>query len=283
MRFHNTNTDQYVPGGGDLAAALKRTTHLGIGAHQDDLEIAMIHGVLECFGRADRAFTGVTCTDGAGSARTGLYAAYTNEAMMKVRQQEQRTAAVIGGYAAMLQLGYSSKEVRNPADARLADDLVQVLKATRPKVVYTHNPADKHATHVGVVASVIRALRRLPAAERPERVLGCECWRGLDWLPDDRKVALDVSAHSNLTAALLGVYDSQIAGGKRYDLAAVGRFRANATFFESHAVDKTELAVYAMDLTPLVQDDRLAVSDYVAGLADAMKAQMASQLAAVGM
>jgi LmbE family N-acetylglucosaminyl deacetylase len=283
MQLHNTSADLFVPGGGEWAGALKRTTHLGIGAHQDDLEIALVHGILECFGRPDRAFTGVTCTDGAGSARTGVYANYTNEDMMKVRLQEQRTAAQIGRYAAMLQLGYASKQVKDPADASLADDLVQILKATRPQVVYTHNPADKHATHVGVVASVIRALRRLPAAERPAKVLGCECWRGLDWLPDDRKVVLDVSAHPNLTAALLGVYDSQIAGGKRYDLAAVGRYRANATYLESHAVDATELAVYAMDLTPLIQDDRLSVSAYVTGLADAMKGQVAEQLKAVGL
>jgi len=38
----------------------------------------------------------------------------------------------------------------------------------------------------------------------------------------------------NLQFALLGVFESQIAGGKRYDLALMGRRRANATYFESH-------------------------------------------------
>ena len=62
-------------------------------------------------------------------------------------------------------------------------------------------------------------------------------WRDLDWLMDADKVVFDVSAHENLQAALLGVFDSQICGGKRYDLATMGRRRANATYFASHGVD----------------------------------------------
>jgi LmbE family N-acetylglucosaminyl deacetylase len=281
MNFHNRNADILVPDGAPLDAALARTTHLGIGAHQDDLEIAMIHGPLECFGRADRWFTGVTCTDGAGSARTGLYANYTDDEMKKVRLQEQRAAAYVGRYSAILQLGYTSKQVRTAADPSLENDLIQILKAARPEVVYTHNPADKHPTHLGVVAAAIRAIKRLPAGERPKKVYGCEAWRGLDWLPDNRKAVLDISQHGNLVAAMLGMFDSQIAGGKRYDLAAVGRFRSNATFFESHAVDKTEMAMYAIDLTPVVQDDKLDLTAYVAGLIDEFRKQSLDALAAV--
>jgi hypothetical protein len=54
-------------------------------------------------------------------------------------------------------------------------------------------------------------------------VLGCEVWRDLDWLLDSDKVALDSSAKPELAAALLKVFDSQISGGKRYDLATLGR------------------------------------------------------------
>jgi hypothetical protein len=57
--------------------------------------------------------------------------------------------------------------------------------------------------------------------------------------------------------ALMGVYDSQIAGGKRYDLATIGRRRAHATSFESHGVDKIEMQNFAFDLTPLLEDDSL--------------------------
>ena len=52
----------------------------------------------------------------------------------------------------------------------------------------------------------------------------------------------------------MGVFDSQIAGGKRYDIASMGRRRANATYFESHGVDATTGLSYAMDMTPLMND-----------------------------
>ena len=84
---------------------------------------------------------------------------------------------------------------------------------------------------------MIAAIRRCPPAERPEKLYGCEVWRDLDWLTDEDKVVFDVSAHENLQAALLGVFDSQICGGKRYDLATLGRRRAHATYFASHGTD----------------------------------------------
>jgi LmbE family N-acetylglucosaminyl deacetylase len=246
--------ETFVADGAPVAEALRRTTHLGIGAHQDDLEILAFHGIAECFGIAGRGFTGVTCTDGAGSPRAGRYADCTDERMQRIRVGEQRAAAMIGRYAAMIQLAYPSAIVKDAADPRLTADLAAVLRQARPRVVYTHNLADKHDTHVAVACATLRAIRSLPPAERPERVYGCEVWRDLDWLCGADKVVLDVSGHSHLAAALLGVFDSQIAGGKRYDLAALGRRRANATFGESHAVDTAEEAIFAMDLTPLVRE-----------------------------
>ncbi len=80
-------------------------------------------------------------------------------------------------------------------------------------------------------------MRELPRGQRPKKVWGCEVWRNLDWLADDDKVLMDVSGHEHLAAALNGMFDSQIPGGKRYDLATLGRRRANATFLESHATD----------------------------------------------
>ena len=102
MKLTKTTAELFVPDGADVDAALKRTTHLGVGAHQDDLEFMAVHGILACFGQADKAFCGVTCTDGAGSSRSGVYASYTDEQMRAVRRQEQRTAAMVGRYGAML-------------------------------------------------------------------------------------------------------------------------------------------------------------------------------------
>ncbi|MBN1552231.1 hypothetical protein JW979_12225 [bacterium] len=68
-----------------------------------------------------------------------------------------------------------------------------------------------------------------------------------------------------MAAALLSVFDSQIAGGKRYDLAAIGRRLANATFSQSHGVDESPAVSFAMDLTPLIQDDTLDIAGFING------------------
>jgi len=99
--------------------------------------------------------------------------------------------------------------------------------------------------------------------ERPERLVGCEVWRALVWMVDSDKLMMDLSRHENLQLALIGVFDSQIVGGKRYDLASMGRRRANATYFESHGVDETIGVSYGMDMTPLMNDASLKPSEFV--------------------
>lgn len=279
MNYHHPGATTFIPDGEAEEPALSRVTHLGVGAHQDDLEFMAYHGIEECYRQADKWFGGVTCTNGAGSARSGLYSGFTDEEMQAVRRKEQEQAAVVGEYAAMVQLDHPSSQVRDPANAGLADDLAAILRATRPEVVYTHNFADKHATHIAVAANLLKAIRSLPAGERPERVLGCEVWRDLDWMPDAEKTVLDVSGRPNLAAAIGGLFDSQIAGGKRYDLAVQGRRLANATFFESHAVDAAGQLWFAMDLTPLAHDDSLNPVEFTTGFIRRFEEQVKSAVA----
>lgn len=278
MKLHQPTADIFIPDRQPLEPALARITHLGIGAHQDDLEFMAFHGIKACYHGDAQWFGGVTCTNGSGSSRTGDYEKFSDEQMMAVRREEQRQAAIVGRYGAMIQLDYPSKIAKDPADARLKEDLLAILRATQPRVIYTHNPADKHDTHIAVVVPVIQAIRELPADQRPEAVHACEVWRNLDWLPDAEKVVHDVSGHENLAASLNGIFDSQIAGGKRYDLAVQGRRRANATFFESHGVDASDALAFAMDLTPLIKDDTLDVLDYVTGFIDRFRADVVAKL-----
>ncbi|HXR03797.1 MAG TPA: PIG-L family deacetylase, partial [Verrucomicrobiae bacterium] len=191
---------------------------------------------------------------------------------------EQNTAAVVGRYGAMIQLDYPSRAVKSATDPSLKNDLKEIFSATRPQVVYTHNPADKHDTHVGVVIVALQAMRELPCEQRPKKVIGCEVWRSLDWLPDADKSLMDVSGHDNLAAALNGVFDSQIAGGKRYDLATLGRRAANATFFESHATDKSNQLIFGMDLTPAVADETKDIVEFVDGYIDRFHADVKTKL-----
>jgi LmbE family N-acetylglucosaminyl deacetylase len=256
-------TEIYVPDGVGEAEALGRTTALGVVAHADDLEILAHNAILECFGRPDRWFCGVVATDGAGSSRTGPYAAVSDADMVSIRRHEQRKAAMIGEYAAVLLLGHPSEDVKGSGRGALAGEIADILRRTRPEIVYTHNLADRHDTHVAVALATIAACRALPAGDRPRQLLGGEVWRDLDWLSDDDKIARDVAPRENLAAALIGVFDSQITGGKRYDLAVLGRRRAHATYHQSHHLDASAALAFFMDLTPLLQDPALEPGDFV--------------------
>jgi hypothetical protein len=99
---------------------------------------------------------------------------------------------------------------------------------------------------------------------------------------DSAKVMMDVSEHESLQAALLGVFDSQIAGGKRYDLASMGRRRANATYFESHGVDATTGLSYGMDLTPFIQDAQLDPCTYAESLIQHFAQDVTDRLKRIG-
>lgn len=278
MKLNKPYADVYVPDGMEEQSALARTTHLAIAAHQDDIELMAYHGAAECFGREDRWFTGVVVTNGAGSPRAGIYAKYTDEQMQQVRLREQRKAAYVGEYACQIQLGYSSSEVKSAPAEAVVEDLFQILEAARPKVVYLHNLADKHDTHVGASLRALAALGRLSPPLRPGKVYGCEVWRDLDWLADEDKQCLPVSQRSNIAAALVEVFDSQVSGGKRYDLAAEGRRVANATYYASHATDVETALTFAMDLTPLVHNPALAPAEYVRGFIDKFKADVELRL-----
>jgi LmbE family N-acetylglucosaminyl deacetylase len=269
MKFTSPCAEMHVPDGTAAAPACRRITHLGIGAHQDDLEFMAFHGILECFPHeGDSFFGGVVCTDGAGSVRSGPYARCSPEELRLLRREEQKAAASAGRYGLLIQLGYASGTLEGPGLAALRRDLRHVLEATRPSVVYTHNPADRHDTHVAVCLAAIGAMRDMPLHHRPAHVIGCEVWRGLDWLPDGAKVVMDVSERGNLAAALSGLFDSQITGGKRYDLAVAGRRAANATFFDARSADHAEGLIFGMDLAPLVADSSCDAADYAAGFAE---------------
>lgn len=248
-----------------LKTAFENTTHLAIGAHQDDLEFMAYEGLSICYDSDHQWFTGITVTDGRGSSRIGPYSTYNDDEMRDIRREEQRKAAELGRYAAQLQLDYRSSEVKGNESPSLVGDLAQILRLMRPEKVYLHQPADKHDTHVAVLTACIAALRQTADHHVPQSIVGCEVWRGLDWLSDKEKVALDSSRKPELFKQLTAIFDSQITGGKRYDLAVLGRCRANATFFDSHSPDQSELITWGIDLTPLIHDPNLTISNFILG------------------
>src|SRR4029077_10468753 len=63
MKFGEAGAEIWVPDGADEATALGRVTHMGIGAHCDDIEIMCLEGVLAGFGNAEKWFMAAIVTD----------------------------------------------------------------------------------------------------------------------------------------------------------------------------------------------------------------------------
>jgi LmbE family N-acetylglucosaminyl deacetylase len=265
--FRNKSLDQILP----------KTTHLAVGAHQDDIELMAFHGIQNCYRSKSRWFMGVTLTDGRSSPRSGGFKGLSDNKMAEARKKEQRKAASLGGYLCQIQLGYRSDEIKENTSG-VCNDLENLFRMARPKYVYLHNLCDKHLTHVAAAVRCLTALRRLREEWTPEKVFGCEVWRDLDWLPDEEKILHPVSQYPALRTKLVRAFKSQVAGGKRYDLGIEGRRRANATFFESSKTDQETHLNFAMDLTPLVRDLSLDPREFVRKKLDGMKSQVLSSL-----
>jgi LmbE family N-acetylglucosaminyl deacetylase len=277
VKLNNLKGHIFIPDGQDMLTAMKRTTHLCIAAHQDDVEIMCYGPIAECYADDTKWFSAVVVTDGAGSPRNGEYASMTDEEMQKVRAQEQDDAASIGKYSTMFQLGYPSAACKNSGDGVCAAELAEIIKACAPEFIFTHNLADKHDTHVGVAMRTLEAIRLLPAEARPKKVYSLEVWRSLDWLLDDAKAVFDTSGEPEVAEKILAIFASQCAGGKRYDLAALGRRLANATFFASHAVDSSSSCTYGIDITELIDNDDAA--GFIAGHIDNLRADVLDRIA----
>jgi LmbE family N-acetylglucosaminyl deacetylase len=255
LKLSRPAAEVFIPDGTSWEAACARVTHLVVAAHADDVEIMAWHALLH----AER-LAAVIVTDGRDSI---------------TRLVEQKRAASLGHYAAVIWLDHASLDVKQPTYPALASDLNAILSELRARCVYTHNLADRHDTHVAVAAHTVQALRANPSSV--ERVLGCEVWRALDWLQPQDKVTLDVSSLEGRVMPLIGAFRSQLAA-KRYDIAAAGRRRANATFLDPHAADPSTALEYAMDLTPLVRDPTLDIARWTLQFVERFASDVAARL-----
>src|SRR6187401_1871147 len=122
LKLSRPAAEVFIPDGASWEAASVRVTHLVVAAHADDVEIMAWHAVLHAEGLA-----AVIVTGGEDGDR---------------RRLEQKRAASRGNYAAVIWLDHASADVKQAACPALASDLGAVLSAIRPRLVYTHNPAD---------------------------------------------------------------------------------------------------------------------------------------------
>ena len=256
----------------------KPVKYLCICAHQDDNEIMAMDGVLKGIRSRNYSFALVVTADGGGSARTGEFKDYTDEMMKAVRIKEQQEASEIGRYHSLYLLNYPSKDIKDKNNRDIVEEYKNIIKELKPEVIYTHSVLDKHPTHLGVVVKVINAIRELPKEYQPKVLYGCEVWRGLDWISDERKIGFDLSKNVKLQKKILDVFKSQIAGGKEYTKASLGRRYANATYFQSHSVDTYKLVNYGIDMRPLIKDRNLSIKEFALSYVDDLRNEISNEL-----
>lgn len=277
LQLSNPGAEVFVPDGSHSIRALRRTTHLGIGAHQDDLETIAIPGILSCFDNPRSSFSGVVLSDGSGAPRPPKLAGLPDPEYVQLRNQEQKAAARLGQYSAAVLLDYTSDTLKDLQDQKPDRDLVTLIQTASARVIYTHNPFDRHPTHQAAALRTLQALRSLPRDDHPELLYGVEFWRDLDWLDHPSRVSLDCSHHLDLQADLLDVYESQNAV-KDYPRASLGRRRAQAVFAESHQPDQHLAQIYAVNLTPLLSEDAPTLKEFARKILEAFRDEVLDSL-----
>src|SRR5262245_63794971 len=119
LKLSRPAAEVFIPDGTSWEAARARVTHLVVAAHADDVEIMAWHALLH----AER-LAAVIVTDGRDST---------------TRLLEQKRAASLGRYAAVIWLDHASPDVKQPACPALASDLNAILSALRARWVYTRS------------------------------------------------------------------------------------------------------------------------------------------------
>ena len=236
-----------------ILEVLPKCDSIHIGAHQDDAEIGggIFHPDVDLSLAAV-----VVVTDGAGvPVPDDLKDTIKPEQIPGVRCDEQLLAGEICGCRAVACLNLPSKlaKVYDP-DGPAAVTIRKMLQVKPFKLVATHNPFDRHATHVGVGVHVINELRKLAPDKLPTRAIGIEVWGSLDTFPASGLQIVPIQASIELQLAAISAF--QIANkGKNYPWAAVGRRLQNVTMAESHSVDPAGAvtACHFWDLLPMVQ------------------------------
>jgi len=262
MKYKKSDANIYIPSGKAESSILSEINFLGIAAHQDDLEIIAFPGILDAYNNKSKYFGGIVCTDGV--PRNSNNAREIN----KIRKNEQKKAADIGKYGFVIQLDYSSDEIIEKSNTDLEDEIIKIINETKPDIIYTHNPFDRHKTHLSVCRTVINALRNTKCKYKPNKLYGSEVWRDLDWLDDKYKVEFDVSGSSELGLKLLEAFKSQIINGKNYHKAVIARRTVNATFSNACEKDKSDQIIYGIDLTPLIINKNLSIKDFLSDIID---------------
>lgn len=246
----------------DLPKRGEKISHLAIGAHPDDVEIFAFNAIQQCYKSEDKHFAAVICSNGSGAPAYGKFKEKSKNEIVQIRNEEQQKAAQIGQYTGLVHFNQESETLKQ-GNAVFIKDLKVLLEFLKPEYIYTHSPFDDHKTHRCTLRACLQALKMIEDKSWLKGLFACEVWGSLDWLPKQYKYVLGENKSEDLQMRLLECFYSQNIGSqKRYDLGTIGRKLGNATFFESDKGNQYTHQSYAIDLSSVIKQDNVDVSNY---------------------
>jgi N-acetylglucosamine malate deacetylase 1 len=188
---------------------------LAVAAHPDDIEI-LCAGTMARYARAGCHVVLCNATNGNRGSAT-----LATEDIARIRRDEaEASAAVIGAEYRCLDfpdcgLDGSSLEAR--------ERFVDLVRSTKPDVVFTHHPNDYHADHVATgkltfeatfMASVPLVSTQLPATDKILPVFYMDTLAGIRFEPEQY---VDIGAVFELKREMLSKHKSQVEWMKVHD------------------------------------------------------------------
>lgn len=184
----------------------KQLRVLAVGAHPDDLEV-LCGGTLAKYARTGNKVFMAIATDGSAGHMT-----IPPDELAEIRHEEAKCAAKLIG-AELHWLGYGDEMLFEDQNTRLR--FVDLIRATKPDIILTHDPNDYHPDHLSVRRLVFEAsfISSLPnvKTEHPFHpqvppLLYLDTATGANFIPTD---FVDITEVYEIKQAMLKCHSSQ--------------------------------------------------------------------------
>jgi LmbE family N-acetylglucosaminyl deacetylase len=194
-----------------------------VAAHPDDPEFG-IGGTTAKWTKSGKNVVYVICTNGnKGSVNPDI----KSEALVQIREEEQKTAAETLGVSKIVFLGYGDQELEDTPDFR--KEIVRQIRIFRPDIVATSDPYRKYLVHRDhritgqVVLDAVYPFARDQLAYpdlfaqgyKPHRVTEV-----LTWGTDEPNYWSDISATFDLKISAINCHKSQVGNRDPAQLVA---------------------------------------------------------------